>query len=93
MFNNEFVSRVKVEVVLTLNDGTTIQGSMFAGPQQRLIDTMNDSRVYIPIELEDGGLKLVNKYSISTIAVPREEKEEVREKQSQGALAEANAAG
>ncbi len=47
----------------------------------RLVDMMNDPRLYIPIELEDGSLKVVNKSTISTIALlERDMEEDHREK-------------
>lgn len=67
--NEEFVERQKMEVDLTLIDGTALRGNLFVTQRQRLVDVMNDPRAYIPIELEDGTIKLVNKSNIGTITL------------------------
>ncbi len=70
MFKSEdFVERQKMEVDLTLMDGTALRGNLFVTQRQRLVDVMNDPRAYIPIELEDGTIKLVNKSNIGTITL------------------------
>ncbi len=65
--NDEFVARQKVEVDLTLMDGAILRGNLFALQRQRPVDVMNDPRAYIPIELQDGSVKLLNKSIIGTI--------------------------
>lgn len=67
--SEEFVERQKAEVDLTLMDGTALRGNLFITQRQRLVDVMNDPRAYIPIELEDGSIKLVNKSNIGTVAL------------------------
>lgn len=67
--SDEFVERQKTEVDLTLIDGTALRGNLFITQRQRLVDVMNDPRAYIPIELEDGSIKLVNKAVIGTVAL------------------------
>ena len=76
--SGEFESRGKLEVDLALMDGTILRGSLFATQRQRLVDVMNDPRTYIPIQLEDGTLKVVNKAAISTITPLQQDKEEDR---------------
>ncbi len=81
--HDEFVSRGKVEVDLALMDGTTLRGSLFATQRQRLVDMMNDPRAFIPIELEDGTVKVVNKAAISSITLLQQDMEEDRKEQTE----------
>lgn len=91
--NEEFVSRVKVEVDLALIDGTTLRGSLFVKQRQRPVDIMNDSRAYIPVELEDGTIKVVNKTVISTLTPLQQDMEKdskERTEKWQGTFAKAS---
>jgi len=94
MFEKDnFVSRVKVGVELVLTDGTTVQGSLFARQKQRLVEIMNDPRGYIPIELEDGQVKVINKAVISTVTpIQQDEEEDHKERTEkwQGSFAKAS---
>ncbi len=59
--------KVRTEVELTLNDGTTLKGSLFTSPNERLIDTLNDARPFLPFEDSDGWLSVLNKTLIMHI--------------------------
>ena len=59
--------KVRTEVELTLNDGTTMKGSFFTSPNERLIDTLNDARPFLPFEDSDGTLSVLNKTVIMRI--------------------------
>ena len=90
---DEFVSRIKIEVDLVLMDGTTLRGSLFAKQRDRLVDIMNDPRTYIPIELEDGTIKVVNKAVISTITPLQQDPDEDHKERAekwQGTFAKAS---
>ncbi len=59
--------KVRTEVELTLNDGTTLKGKFFTSPNERLIDTLNDARPFLPFEDSDGLLSVLNKTDIMRI--------------------------
>ena len=59
--------KVGTEVELTLNDGTTLRGKLFTSPNERLLDTLNDSRPFLPFEDGDGALSMLNKTMIMHI--------------------------
>ena len=68
MFGVEQVrQKVKTEVELLLSDGTELRGSIFVNPQDRLLETLNDSRAFIPIEGDDGEVTVINKSTIQRI--------------------------
>ena len=59
--------KIRTEVELTLNDGTTLKGNLFTSPNERLIDTLNDARPFLPFEDADGMLSVLNKTVIMRI--------------------------
>ena len=68
MFAAEHIrQKVKTEVELALNDGTTLKGKFFTSPNERLLDTLNDSRPFLPFEDGDGSLSVLNKTMIVRI--------------------------
>ncbi len=68
MFAAEHIrQKVRTEVELTLNDGSTLKGSLFTSPNERLIDTLNDARPFLPFEDSDGSLSVLNKTVIMRI--------------------------
>ena len=68
MFAAEHIrQKVRTEVELALNDGTTLRGKFFTSPNERLIDTLNDARPFLPFEDGDGLLSVLNKTVIMRI--------------------------
>ncbi len=68
MFGAEQVrQKVKTEVELLLSDGTELSGHLFVNPQDRLLETLNDTRTFLPIEGNDGGVTVINKSTIHRI--------------------------
>ncbi|MDH5750538.1 MAG: hypothetical protein OEY85_14610 [Rhodospirillales bacterium] len=65
--SDEVIPRVKIDVIVSLTDGSELRGSFFTSPQQRLIDLMNDPRSYLPFELEDHSIRIFNKSTIGAI--------------------------
>lgn len=59
------VKAMKVEITLT--DGSLIAGNMFVPLQGRLSDTLNDSRMFFPVEMPDGSCFAVAKQSVQRI--------------------------
>ena len=58
-------SRIEAEVVLT--DGGTLHGNLFVGQQQRLLDVLNDDRAFLPMELAENSIIIINKATIARI--------------------------
>ena len=68
MFAAEHIrQKIKTEVELAMNDGTTLRGKFFTSPSERLIDTLNDARPFLPFEDSDGLLNVLNKTMIVRI--------------------------
>jgi DnaJ-domain-containing protein 1 len=63
-------TRKKIAVSLDLGEGEELL-YMFVSPQERIIDTLNDERDFIPFERADGSVLIVAKTMIRTLA-PRE---------------------
>ena len=62
------MKKEEVQVSIVLTDGTTLDGCVFAGDGQRLLDLMNDNRAYIPYTDADGNFTITQKLSVSRIA-------------------------
>ncbi len=60
---------IKAEVELTLNDGTILTGNIFISPAERILDTLNDSRGYLPFEGSDGMVRVLSKSIITSITL------------------------
>ena len=65
--------KVKTEVELLLSDGTELRGHLFVNPQDRLLETLNDDRTFLPIEGYDGGVTVINKSTIHRIKLMDQE--------------------
>ena len=57
-------TKLKCEVELTLNDGTTLTGNFWLNAQERVLDVLNDNRAFLPFDDTGGGLTVVAKSSI-----------------------------
>ena len=67
-FGSEQVTqKLKHEVKLRLYDGTEVQISLFLSPQQRLVDMLNDTRIFLPAEGNDGDVVMLNKSLIAHV--------------------------
>jgi len=53
-----------------LADGSTLRGKIFLPVQGRLSDVLNDARLFLPVENEDGELLAVAKSSIKHVSIP-----------------------
>ena len=61
MFGGEKLPKYKIRVVVDLADGTKSEGSLFASPQARLLDLLNDDRLFLPFESKEGALTFLRK--------------------------------
>ena len=63
------VHKTRHRVSLTLTDGSVINGFLFLGARERLLDVFNDSRTFLPIKTTDERVVFLAKSSI-TMAEP-----------------------
>ena len=70
--------KIKAEVELGLNDGTTLTGNLFISPSERILDTLNDSRGYLPFEDSDGMVRVLSKSIITHITLIEPELEKAQ---------------
>lgn len=57
----------KIRVYLLKDDGEDVEGYMFAGRQERILDVMNRREPFIPFELADGEILIINKKEIASV--------------------------
>ncbi|KFB73654.1 hypothetical protein [Sphingosinicella sp.] len=55
----------KAAVELVLEDGTSLAGHMFVGPDERVLECLNDARPFIPFLQSDGTMLIVAKLKIA----------------------------
>ncbi len=68
MFTTDQVTpKQKTEIELGLRDGRVMMGNLFLTTGQRLIETLNDNRQFLPFEDSDGVFRVLNKSAISDI--------------------------
>ena len=59
--------KLRQDIIMTLSDGRQIDGKVFVGYNERILDVLNDKRTFIPIENDDGNLLIVSKDSIVSV--------------------------
>lgn len=57
----------RIRVYLLKDDGEDVEGYMFAGGQERILDVMNRQEPFIPFELIDGEILIINKKEIASV--------------------------
>ena len=61
-----YVVKERTEVEIIMNDGSTLQGSVFLEKRERVSDLMNNAdREFIPIKLHNGETLLVSRKNIA----------------------------
>ncbi len=60
-------TKSKVPVDLLKMDGTHLEGYVFAGSEERVLDLMNGHDPFLPVELTDGQFSIMNKIVIQSI--------------------------
>ena len=81
MFGSSSVNirpKIKTEVELGLSDGTTLTGNLFISPSERILDTLNDSRAFLPFEGSDGSVRVLSKSIITSITLIEPELEQAQ---------------
>ncbi len=64
----------KVAVELQKDDGEIIEGFVYVGGQERILDLLNNHERFIPVELSEGRMVLINKNAIVFVAPFDEER-------------------
>ena len=64
----------KVAVELQKDDGQIIEGFVYVGGQERILDLLNNHERFIPVELSEGRMVLINKNAIVFVAPFDEER-------------------
>ena len=65
--DNPFATKkLRQDVTITLLDGTEMDCKLFVGYNERILDVLNDSRNFIPVEDSDGRIIVIAKSSIMT---------------------------
>ncbi len=54
----------KVAVELHKDDGSVLDGFVYVGGQERILDLLNNHERFVPFELNDGTMIMVNKNAI-----------------------------
>ncbi len=57
-------------VEIFLNDGSSLFGKIAVPIQGRLSDVLNDGRIFLPVEMDDGGFHTLSKKAINRGALP-----------------------
>lgn len=65
--DQQLKEKLKHQVDIHLRDGTEIQANIFLSRQQRLVDMLNDTRMFMPVENNDGAVIMLNKSSIAHV--------------------------
>jgi hypothetical protein len=57
----------RIRVYLVKEDGENVEGFLFAGGQERILDVMNREEPFVPFELNDGEILILNKKEIASV--------------------------
>jgi hypothetical protein len=61
-------SKDKTSVSITIDGDDVLDGSLFIPSHERLVDVLNDERMFLPFETTDGEFLVINKAIVRTIA-------------------------
>lgn len=74
MFTNELVKpKVEILVELVKKNGNTFTGFLFLTPTERVIDMMNDTKMFIAFKHDNGTIEILSKTVIAYV-VPYDQK-------------------
>ena len=66
--SDQKLSKLEVEVLVQLNDGTQFLGFLAVKQQQRISDLLNDDRQFIPVQTTGGSVSILSKAAILKVA-------------------------
>ncbi len=64
-------AKKKIEVEVEFDDGKCLSGFLYIHPQGRLMDMLNDERMFFPFEKADGTFMALKKSSLRAVT-PRD---------------------
>ena len=59
--------KTKVSVLLKWNNGSNLEGYVYVSGQERILDLVNDGKLFLPFETNEGKVLLINKNTIDVI--------------------------
>jgi len=71
-------SKHKALVQIVTGNGRSVVGEIFLGQDERLVDMLNDSRHFLPVEQGPGEVKIISKSAISEAKLLATEPEDKR---------------
>ena len=57
--------KTKIRVQLQKDDGSAMEGFVFVGGQERVLDLLNNKEPFLPFQHEDGRFVMINKQAIA----------------------------
>lgn len=57
-------SKIPIKVKVTLSSGESFEGTMFLAYEERVLETLNDSRCFVPVVTVENRVRAVNKSEI-----------------------------
>lgn len=60
------MKKLRHDITVVLTDGRTIEGKIFVGYNERILDVLNDKRTFVPMEDEDGNIIIISKDAVVT---------------------------
>ena len=66
---NPHTSKLEVEVELTLTNETSLHGSLYLSDEQRILETLNDERQFVPFKTTHGVVLAINKSMIAYVGL------------------------
>ncbi len=64
---NPHTSKFEVEVELTLTNELSFQGSLYLSHEQRILETLNDERKFVPFKTTHGVILAIKKSMIAYV--------------------------
>lgn len=61
---NKLKTKFRVEVEITLIDGSRMSGNLFLNRDERVLDLFNDQRAFVPFEDASGAVRVLSKTTI-----------------------------
>lgn len=59
------IAKKTLPVTMTLLDGTVLEGAVFLGSEERLLDLLNNGLPFLPLRLQDRRTRMISKAVIA----------------------------
>ncbi len=60
-------TKTKIRVELQTTDGAVLDGFVFLGGQERVLDLLNNKGTFLPFQLSDGRFVMINRQAVSNV--------------------------